>query len=190
MYMPGWPVVLRLTVQAAVDPTFVEAELKFSESDSTVRLSGELFGPSLGILVWRRRQSPAPGGDDGRVQPPLLEALEGVEIPADRPEQFPIVDRFIGGDDDRLAWHEGIEQLHRAGFSAIMLPPIASGSDMLLKAGGRHTAWAVYSPPGYAFDHDPKVTPEAIRQWAQQQAKPYSTRDTRRQDMAALRDVG
>ena len=61
IYMSGWPVVLRLTVQGAADPTLVEAELTLAETGGVVKLSGELFGPSLGILVWRddQRRPPA-----------------------------------------------------------------------------------------------------------------------------------
>jgi len=187
IYMAGWPVVLRLTVQGAADPTLVEAELTLAETGGVVKLSGELFGPSLGILVWRDDQRRPQAATMAEYNRRYWKALAGVEIPAKtRPQQFPIIDRFIGGDDDRRAWQEGIEQLQRAGFSAIMLPPSLPVRDMLLKAGGRRTAWAVYNPPGYAFDFDPKVTPEAIGQWAQQQAKPYLEAGYARQDMAAF----
>jgi len=187
MYMAGWPVVLRLTVPGAADPTLVEAELTFAETSGVVRLSGELFGPSLGILVWRDDQRRPQAATMAEYNHRYWNALAGVEIPAHmRPQQFPIIDRFIGGDDDRCAWQEGIEQLQRAGFNAIMLPPSRPIRDMLVKAGGRRTAWAVYNPPGYAFDFDPKVTSEAIGQWAQQQAKPYLEAGYARQDMAAF----
>lgn len=71
MYMRGWPVVVKISMSGVVDPTIVEGQLKFDGSGRVVPLAGELYGPSLGVLVWR----------------------------------------------------EGIEQLDRAGFSAIMLPP-------------------------------------------------------------------
>ncbi len=187
IYMSGWPVVLRLTVQGAADPTLVEAELTLAETGGVVKLSGELFGPSLGILVWRDDQRSPQAATMAEYNRRYWKALAGVEIPAKmRPQRFPIIDRFIGGDDDRRAWHEGIEQLQRAGFSAIMLPPSRPVRDILVKAGGRRTAWAVYNPPGYAFDFDPKVTPEAIGQWARQQAKPYLEAGYARQDMAAF----
>ena len=35
------------------------------------------------------------------------------------------------GDDDRRDWQEGIEQLGRAGFSAIMVPPSRPVRDLL-----------------------------------------------------------
>jgi hypothetical protein len=187
IYMRGWPIVLRLTVQGAVDPTRVEAELTPMETGGAVKLSGDLFGPSLGILVWRDDQRRPQAATMAEYNRRYWKALAGVEIPANmRPRHFPIVDRFIGGDDDRCAWQEGIEQLQRAGFSALMLPPSRPIRDILLQAGGRRTAWAVYNPPGYAFDFDSKVTPEAISQWARQQAKPYLDAGYARQDMAAF----
>ena len=129
IYMSGWPVVLRLTVQGAADPTLVEAELTLAETGGVVKLSGELFGPSLGILVWRDDQRRPQAATMAEYNRRYWKALAGVEIPAKmRPQQFPIIDRFIGGDDDRRAWQEGIEQLQRAGFSTIMLPPSRSGS--------------------------------------------------------------
>ena len=187
MYMPGWPIVLRLTAQGVVDPTLVEAELKFTGSADAVKLSGELFGPSLGILIWRDAERRPQAATMAEYNHRYWKALDGVQFPeAMRPKRFPIIDRFIGGDDDRRDWHEGIEQLRRAGFSAIMLPPSRPIRDILIKAGGSRTAWAVYSPPGYAFDFDPKVTPEAIAKWAGQQAKPYLDAGYARQDLAAF----
>ncbi len=187
IYMPGWPLVLRLTVQGVVDPTLVEAELKFMGSADTAKLSGELCGPSLGILVWRDAGRRPQAATMAEYNHRYWKALEGVQFPeAMRPEHFPIIDRFIGGDDDRRDWQEGIEQLRRAGFSAIMLPPSRPVRDELVKTGGRRTAWAVYNPPGYAFDFDPKITPEAIAVWARQQAKPYLEAGYARQDMAAF----
>ncbi len=185
IYMPGWPLVLRLTVQGVVDPTLVEAELNFTDTADAVKLSGELFGPSLGILVWRDEQRRPHAATMTDYNHRYWKALEGVQVPeAMRPKRFPIVDRFIGGDDDRRDWQEGIEQLRRAGFSAIMLPPSRPIRDLLVKAGGRRTAWAVYNPPGYAFDFDPKITPKAIAVWARQQATPYLEAGYAPQDMA------
>ena len=187
IYMRGWPLVVRLTVQGVVDPTLIEAELKFTDSTEVVKLSGELFGPSLGILVWRDAERRPQAATMAEYNHRYWKVLEGMQFPeAMRPKHFPIIDRFIGGDDDRNDWLEGIEQLRRAGFSAIMLPPSRPIRDLLVKSGGRRTAWAVYNPPGYAFDFDPKVTPKTIAVWAQQQAKPYLDAGYSRQDMAVF----
>jgi Beta-galactosidase trimerisation domain len=187
LYMKGYPVVVKLSVGGVKDPTKVEAELKFDEADETVKLSGELFGPSLGVLVWRDDQMKPHAATMAEYNHRYWKVLDGVQLPeAERPKKFPIVDRFIGGDDDRIAWREGIENLNKAGFSAIMLPPSKPVRELLLQAGQRRTAWAVYNPPGYAFAHDPKITPEEIAKWAEQQAKPYLDAGYAREDMAVF----
>ncbi len=173
-YMKGWPVVVRLQVGGVQDPTVVEAQLRFDAQQPAVQLSGELFGPNLGLLIWRDASGRPQAATMAQYNQRYWEVLQQVDIPADkRPRRFPIVDRFIGGDDDRRAWSEGIQQLNRAGFSALMLPPSAALRELLLQTGQRRTAWAVYNPPGYAFDYSPDVTPQAIQQWAARQAQPY-----------------
>ncbi|MFM8891917.1 MAG: hypothetical protein ACKOTB_09925, partial [Planctomycetia bacterium] len=185
IYLNRFPIVVTLQVGPVADPTVVEAELKFDEADAVVPLTGELFGPRLGCLVWRdeaRRPHAATMADYNRR---YWAALEAVRLPPERrPKRFPIVDRFIGGDDDIRAWRDGIGQLDRAGFSAIMLPPDARIRDLLVTAGGRRTAWAVYSPPGYAFDFTPNVSEAAIEDWARQQAAPYRAAGYAAEDMA------
>lgn len=185
IYMGGFPVVIKLHVDGVVDPTAVEAELRWNEGGEVVKLSGELFGPTLGVLLWRDENKKPQAATMADYNQRYWKSLEGVQVPPSlRPKKFPIVERFIGGDDDRRDWQQGIEQLSRAGFSVIMLPPSKPIRDILLKTGVRRTAWAVYNPPGYAFDYDPKVTPEAIEAWAQQQAKPYLDAGYAREDMA------
>ncbi|MDQ2732032.1 MAG: hypothetical protein M3Y56_10260, partial [Armatimonadota bacterium] len=175
VYLARYPVVTRLTVDGVVDRTIVEAELRLQEAGEVVPLRGELFGTGLGILLWR--------DDGGKPQAATMagynrqywKGLEGVQVPASsRPTRFPIVDRFIGGDDDALDWKEGLQALAKAGFSAIMLPPSKPIRQLLLDTGIKRTAWGIYNPPGYAFDYDPKITPAAVHDWAAAQAKPYT----------------
>ena len=187
LYLKRFPVVLHLRVDGAADPTVVEAELKLEETGRVVPLRGDLFGPALGILVWRDEAKAPQAATMAEYNRRYWKVLEGIEFTeSQRPKKFPIVERFIGGDDDRLAWQEGIERLARAGFSAIMLPPSRPTHEMLLKTGLRRTAWAIYNPPGYAFDYDPKVTPEAIQAWAEKEAKPYLDAGYAREDMAVF----
>jgi len=187
IYMRGYPLVVRLNVGGVVDPTLIEAELRLAETGKTTTLRGELFGPSLGILLWRDERKTPHAATMADYNQRYWKVLKGVQFPASRrPKKFPIVERFIGGDHDRRNWREGIGQLARAGFSVIMLPPSRPIRDLLLEVGLRRTAWAVYNPPGYAFDYDPKVTPEAIDAWAQKQAKAYLDAGYAREDMAAF----
>jgi hypothetical protein len=185
MYLKGYPVVAALDFQGAVDPTIVEAELRFDESPQIFPLKGELFGTVLGIVIWRDGEKKPQAATMAAYNRRYWKHLQAVQIPPElRPKQFPIVDRFIGGDQDRLAWQEGIEQLNRGGFSAIMLPPSKKLRDMLLSVGQRRTSWAVYCPPGYAFDFDPKFGGENLTKWAEDQAKPYKEAGYSPEDMA------
>ncbi len=184
IYLRGYPVVVHLTTNPVADPTEVEAELKFDEGGPAVKLAGELFGPSLGALLWREGGKPRADTMAGYNRR-YWKVLEGVKVPAgQRPRQFPIVDRFIGGDQDRRDWKEGIEQLGRAGFSVLMLPPSRPIRELLLTTGLRRTSWAVYSPPGDAFALDEKITPAHVADWAEKQAKPYLAAGYDRSDMA------
>jgi hypothetical protein len=185
VYLHGYPVVVLLRVGGVVDPTSVQVELRFSEGGAPLILPGELFGPSLGILVWRDDSGKARAATMAGYNQRYWKALRGLDLPkSQRPKRFPLVDRFIGGDDDRTDWGEGIEQLARAGLTAVMLPPSHPIHEVLIKAGLHRTAWAVYNPPGYAFDYGAGVTPQAIDAWAQQQARPYFDAGYTRQDMA------
>lgn len=185
IYLRGYPVVVKLHVADAVDPTVVEAELNFEESAEVFRLKGELFGPTLGILVWRNADKKPQAATMAEYNRRYWKELESVQIPAElRPRRFLLVDRFIGGDDDRIAWREGIEQLNRAGFTAIMLPPSETIRQLLLPTGTRRTSWAVYCPPGYAFDFDPKFGGDSLKDWAVQQAQPYRQAGYAPEDMA------
>jgi len=190
LYMKGWPIMARLEVGGVIDPTTVEAELKFDEGGKVVPLSGDLMGPNLGMLIWRDGAKKPHAATMAEYNRRYWKALEGVAIPAaERPKKFPIVDRFIGGDDDRRAWKEGITNLSKAGFSAIMLPGDAKIRALLLEAGERRTAAAIYNPPGYAFEFTPneqekKITPQMLEEWAKAQAKPFLDAGYAPRDMA------
>jgi hypothetical protein len=187
LYLGAFPVVTGLSVGGVQDPTTIIAEAVLDQTARTVTLAGELFGPTLGLLVWRDEQGTPQLATMAQYNQRYWQALAGVSVPeAQRPKQFPIVDRFIGGDDDRRDWREGITELAKAGFSAIMLPPSKPIRSLLLETGLRRTAWAVYNPPGYSHDYDPAVTPAAIAKWAEDQAKPYLEAGYGRRDMAVF----
>jgi hypothetical protein len=151
-----------------------------------VDVRGELFGPTLGLLVWREPNGTPAAATMAQYNQRFWQDLAAVSIPPEqRPRRFPVVDRFIGGDNDRLDWQQGIEALAKGGFSGLMLPPDAKLRDYLLATGNRRTAWAVYNPPGYAFDYEEAVTPEAIAKWAAEEvAEPYLKAGYAATDMA------
>lgn len=210
LYMKNQPLVVHLGTQPVVDTTAVEAEIRWvkggmpagvepgvdaagnaqeslggEDTPADVALRGELYGPSLGFLVWHDEAGKPRAATMAEYNRQYWKFLDQVQLsPAQRPKKFPIVDRFIGGDNDHLAWDEGISNLAKAGFSALMMPPDPMLRQLLLKNGLQRTAWAVYNPPGYAFDHDKAVTAESIRKWAQDQAKPFAAAGYRPEDMA------
>ncbi len=191
IYLDRWPVVVHLSFDGVADPTLVEAELKFDREARAIPLRGELMGPSLGLLVWRE------GSDEHAAAATMAvynqrywKAIEDVQLAANlRPKHFAFVDRFIGGDDDRIDWREGIFNLARAGFSAVMVPPSKPIRSLLLESGVKRTAWAVYSPPGYAFENplNPNDKPfQTPAGWAAELAKPYLEAGYAPTDLAAI----
>ena len=188
-YAKGWPLVLHLGVAPVKEFTEVEVAVTFTgrEALPPATATGRLFGGNLGLLIWREAGGTPQAASMAAYNRRFWQPLAGATVPpAERPQRFPIIDRFIGGDADQNDWQEGIEQLAGAGFSAIMLPPDARWRDVLLTTGNRRTAWAVYNPPGYAFDYDEKVTPASIADWARQQAAPYLKAGYAATDMAAF----
>jgi hypothetical protein len=188
-YLRDFPIVVDLRLEGVVDPTPIEAELRLVENGRVVPLRAELFGPHLGLLLWRDPDGTPRAGTMADYNQKYWKALEGVAVPeAQQPKRFALVDRFIG-DDDRRCWDEGVAHLARAGFSAISLPPSRAVRASLLKAGLRRTAGGVYNPPGYAFDFGaqgvpPVTSPDAIDAWAQAQARPYLDAGYAREEMA------
>ncbi|OGV69968.1 MAG: hypothetical protein A2340_09225 [Lentisphaerae bacterium RIFOXYB12_FULL_60_10] len=187
-YMRGFPLVTKPSFNKITEPAHVEMEIRFDATpDQVIALSGELFGPTLGVLIFQDAAgNPSAATMAGYNQRYWEVFRTAVVKPEERPKHFPIVDRFIAGDNDLIALREGIETLSAAGFSAIMLPPDRRQREILLTTGNRRTAWAVYNPPGYAFDYGADVTPDAIRDWAEKQAKPFRDVGYEPTDMAVF----
>ncbi|HEV2248226.1 MAG TPA: hypothetical protein VGW37_16380, partial [Terriglobia bacterium] len=136
----NFPIALSLGIAPVVDPTLVNVQVRFSGQASTVELHGELFAPSLGIMVWRDAGTNAPqvATMAGYNQQRYWHEFDAAALPASqRPKHFLIVDRFIGGDGDRLDWQEGISHLAETGITAMIVPPYAPLRSMLLQAGIR-----------------------------------------------------
>ena len=81
LYMKGFPVVTALTVDGVVDPTVVEAELKFDEGGSVVTLKGELFGPTLGLVIWRDAWGNPMAATKAGYNRRYWKELKGAEVP-------------------------------------------------------------------------------------------------------------
>jgi hypothetical protein len=184
----SYPIRVRMRINGVIDPTEVEAELKMDETGEVIKLGAELFNPFMGLVLWRdgdKRPRAATMADYNQQR--YWKPLSDLQLPeAQRPKKFLIVDRFIGGSDDRREWRDGINQLARAGINTIMVPATRAIHDILLDAGVRRTAWAIYNPPGYAFSYAKKATPEAIEDWAQKQSNAYAKAGFTREEMALL----
>jgi hypothetical protein len=174
IYLRAYPIVLRLRVGQVKVPALVEAEMELAETKEVVRLQWELFGPTGGLLLWRgadRRPRAATMAEYNRR---YWAVLQGHHLSsASRPRHLTVVDRFIGGDDDRLAWAEGIRWLGAMGINTMLVPPNPHLRPLLEAVGIHRIAWAVYNPPGYAFDYEDGTGPEDLRRWAQELARPY-----------------
>jgi len=187
-YMGGFPLVTHLSFNGIADPAQVQAEVRFDGGSNVVQvLDGELYGPSLGVLISKDAQGIPRAVTMAQYNRRYWDAIKTASVATnERPRKFPIVDRFIGGDNDGIALKEGISALAGGGFSAIMLPPDKKQREQLLATGNRRTAWAVYNPPGYAFDYDASITPEAVDKWAMEQVSPYTNAGYAREDMAVF----
>ncbi len=185
-YLRRWPMVARVGVRPVRDPMQVEVQVRFVENGQSFLLHGELFGPYLGMLVWRKGFGGEPQvATSAQYNQRYWDTFDRVKIaPQDRPRKFVIVDRYIGLDHDRRAWSEGFQRLARAGFTALMVPPSEKLRELFEQTGMKRIAWAVYAPPGYAFDYDPRVNPESIERWAQSLAANYHKAGFQPQQMA------
>jgi len=190
MYMGGWPLVTGMSVRDVTDTTAIEGELILDEKPGEpIKFTARLFGGSLGLLVWREEDKSPRIATFAQYNKRYWEVLKTVHLTeAERPKHFPIVDRFIGSDNDRNAWEEGLSTLSKAGFSGLMLSGDKTTRDMLLQIGLRRTAGAIYNPPGYAFDFtrgNENTSAAGVEQWAKNIAKPYYDAGYLPQDIAA-----
>jgi len=189
MYMGGWPVVTGMSVGGVTDTTAIEGELILDEKPAApVKFTARLFGGGLGLLVWREADKSPRVATMAQYNQRYWAALKSVKVTdAQRPKHFPIIDRFIGGDNDRDAWETGISELSKAGFSVLTLGADKTSRDMLLKLGLSRTAGGIYNPPGYAFDfpHSADSSPAGVEKWAKDIAQQFINGGYLPRDVAA-----
>jgi hypothetical protein len=184
-YLRRFPVVFGVQVHAAKPPVQIELEVQSPGGTKLLQTRAELFGSRLGLLLYPDETGQFRVATQADYNQRYWQAFGAKpDEPAPKLRRLLVVDRFIGGDDDRRAWEEGISQLARAGFSAIMVPPSRPVRDILARTGSTRTSWAVYNPPGYAFPFDPKITPDSIQAWANQLADSYRKAGFEPTDMA------
>jgi len=191
MYMGGWPVVTGMSVNGVTDTTAIEGELILDEQPAApVKFTARLFGGRLGLLVWREADKSPHIATMAQYNQRYWAALKTVQVTdAQRPKHFPIIDRFIGGDNDRSDWETAISSLSKAGFSVLTLGADKTSRDMLLKVGLDKTAGGIYNPPGYVFDftrgNNENTSPAGVEKWAKDIAQQFTNGGYPLKDVAA-----
>lgn len=138
--------------QGRFEPLDLKVETRV-EGETVQQTPSELIGTSLGLLLWREDNGSwsidTLAGHGRRVYDEAARAA--VLPPEDRPQKIIFGERYIGGDNDALAWREGIERLCGLGFNA--MHPVPAAYVPVIREGGINRLWgAAYSPPGYAFN--------------------------------------
>ena len=173
-YMRGFPLVLHWGFDRTTFPADVEVEISFAETpEEEVRLHGRLGGRRLGVLVWREDGKPRAATMRDYNRQRYWTVFDRADVaPSERPMRFPIADRFIPGDDDETALAEGVLTLVKRGFNTLLMDPSPRNRVLLERTGLTRITWAVYNPPGYAFDYG-GIDSEAIENFAQSLAQKY-----------------
>jgi len=165
-YSRQWPMKFGLSVAPVKGTVHVDLEGVVEGRVDTG--TADLAGPSLGLAVWR--------DDDGTAHVSTLgtynrlrywSALDRMDLGGPLPRKILLADRFIPGDSDITALKEGFAGIRKLGLNVLMTSPAEGRRELAWEAGFRKTTWAVYNPPGYAFDFGGESTSEvAVRQWA------------------------
>jgi hypothetical protein len=140
--MNGWhrfPMIVKLRVSPVSDPTDINVELRFDGDSRTFRMSAQLFGPDLGMMVWRDQTGRSEVATMAQYNRRYWPAFDAAAVPlAQRPSRFIVSDEFDGGDDDRIDWTEGISHVAETGINTLGLDPVAPLRRIALDAGIRH----------------------------------------------------
>ncbi|MGC8804570.1 MAG: hypothetical protein ACP5QD_01345, partial [Candidatus Ratteibacteria bacterium] len=177
LYMGRYPLVVRIGINPPVSDTKISLEYEVDGKQySSQALHYDSGAMTVSILQWEENGIVKMGTMaqyNQKYWDHINKAAESIgEVK--RPEKLLIVDRFIGGSTDFYEWKQGLDNLSRLGVNALLMPPDKKLRELLLQTEIKKISWAVYNPPGYAFDFDEKQTSDtAIKQWAEQIAKPY-----------------
>lgn len=169
--LPEHLTVAYLGVDGITGLTRLSGEIRLDDGGDTIPITAELFGPRLGIMLWREAGI-AHAGTEADYNRRYWTVIENAAIRAgSRPRQFTIVDGFVSASDDLRTWREGTAAVTGLGANTVSLindPKLreALGADV------KRTAGAVYCPPGYTFDYAPQAAcgngraPDELDPWA------------------------
>jgi hypothetical protein len=175
-YLGRYPLVGYIGIGPGIPGTKIFLNFKVDDEDYSAEALLFGYGNNIGILQWENEGIIEMGTMAQYNRKKYWKYIDKVskEIGAvKRPEKLIIVDRFIG-DGDFYNWKEGLDNLSKLGFNALLMDPNKSLRELLLKTEIKKITYAVYCPPGYAFDFDENTTSEsAIKKWAKDIAKKY-----------------
>ena len=177
LYMNRYPLVIHIRINPCAPETKVFFEFNVDEKQySSQALSYASGSMTAGVLQWEENGI-AKMGTMAQYNQKYWEHINKAALSIGeikRPEKLLIVDRFIGGDSDFYDWKQGLDNLSRLGFNVFLMPADKNLRDLLLQTDIKKIHWAVYNPPGYAFDFDENQTSDtALKKWAQDIAKKY-----------------
>jgi hypothetical protein len=142
--MIGWhrfPMIVKLRVSPVNDPTELNVELRFDADSRAFRMNAELFGPDLGIMIWRDPAGRPLAATMAQYNRRYWPAFDAVSVgPGQRPSHFILSDQFDGADDDRIDWTEGIRHVAKTGITTLRLDSVAALRSIALGASIHHFA--------------------------------------------------
>ncbi len=180
----------RIAPEPAIDPfprLTLQVETRIAGGETSTS-EADLFGPLIAIELWKDAEGAARidtrAGHIRRTYGPLFEAAKIAE--SDRPKRFAFGDRFltkVWEDNDVNTWKEGPCGLAKLGFNCHQAEGPAIVTD-LQKAAGMPRIWgAIYNPPGYAFNFDPKRK-EIFKTFVDEQLAPVFAAGWKKDDVA------
>ncbi|MCM8816480.1 MAG: hypothetical protein NC913_03085 [Candidatus Omnitrophica bacterium] len=188
LYLGRLPLVMHISVNPCVPDTKVYIEFDIDARQYSSEALSYVSGPmSIGIVQWEESGISKMGTMAQYNQKYWKHIDEAASVIGEvkRPEKLIIADRFIGSGNNFYEWKEGLDNLARIGFNVLLMPADKNLRELMLKTGINKITWAVYNPPGYAFDFDETITSDtALKKWANDIAKQYTAAGYDVKDMA------
>ena len=162
-----------------------------------VALSAQLFGPRLALVLSKDTSVvPAPVQTMADFNAAVYgKAAAGVPAVATPPRRFPVMDRFIGGDDDLRTWSGGIGLLTQLGMHGLEVEggnnpqgyPLYNSvvRQELVRQGHNITSSAEYAVPGTAPATGAN-TAASLHAWASELSAPFLAAGYTVQQMTAF----